>query len=578
MEFEPKKLVFFPSGRLGNAIFRYMACAVVNIMNPNLEYTLSSEFKPPTEKFVYYPGVDHLNDDYYQTNKTDSDSMMKEAAENNSILGFNTLGFFKQAIDVDNLTENNYINKNNGQGIFVKTCLTLNDDNFFDCFYQILKYFHVSMNGFFQFGHIYLKYKSHILNYMEGNKAEHFIQTNQNEKFLIRDILDDIILPTNKQYDIVIHIRLDDFRGRKDFIEIEHYFTLFETLVDIFEGRTICLVYQSTTTQADANYIAACLDWFKTRNIPLQLESNSLLVDFNIMKQAKILICSMSTLAWTAAYLSRVITHCYMPNYNFSKAGQPETYFHKPIPNTILYNVKTTPSILGQIKAYIITLPEFPERLARLDSLNQELAAIGLEPTIYNGVHGKDIDIHDAASMFTKIKHITWQNTTYFYNLRVRLNGVHMTRGEFGCAWSQLNLLRQLLTESFNVNYYLIMEDDVELVKPIGELYDLLDHIPADADLCHLAESDYHPFVLTKQANAYFYERKKQHSNRNTAYVVSKKGARKILEYTKNSINVPIDDLFSMVSRLTPDFRFYVPANYYFKEQENVKSTIGEIN
>ena len=35
-----KKLVFIPSGRLGNAIFRYMACAVVNLIHPSLEYTL----------------------------------------------------------------------------------------------------------------------------------------------------------------------------------------------------------------------------------------------------------------------------------------------------------------------------------------------------------------------------------------------------------------------------------------------------------------------------------------------------------------------------------------------------------
>jgi len=153
-----------------------------------------------------------------------------------------------------------------------------------------------------------------------------------------------------------------------------------------------------------------------------------------------------------------------------------------------------------------------------------------------------------------------------------------MTRGEFGCAWSHLNLLKQLITEP-NTNYYLVLEDDVELIKPIADLYHLLDNIPADADMCHLAKSDWYPFNRIKQVNDYFCEVEKQrYFNRTTAYLVSKKGAQKILDYTKNSINIPIDDLFNTIYRLTDDFRFYVPTDYFFKEQDNVASSITDIN
>jgi GR25 family glycosyltransferase involved in LPS biosynthesis len=200
---------------------------------------------------------------------------------------------------------------------------------------------------------------------------------------------------------------------------------------------------------------------------------------------------------------------------------------------------------------------------------------------MYEGVNGKDITIYEAASSQTQIKHITWRRTTYFYDTRVRKNGELMTKGEFGCAWSHLNLLRQLVQETSNAKkdaaYYLILEDDVELVKPLDKLYELLQHLPADADFCHLAKSDYHPFQKTRAVNAFFYECKKWYFNRTTAYIVSAKGAQKILDYTKNSINVPIDDLFNTIYRLTPDFRFYVPADYFFKEQDNVESIIGAI-
>jgi GR25 family glycosyltransferase involved in LPS biosynthesis len=117
----------------------------------------------------------------------------------------------------------------------------------------------------------------------------------------------------------------------------------------------------------------------------------------------------------------------------------------------------------------------------------------------------------------------------------------------------------------------------VELVKPLEELYQLLQHLPADMDMCHLAKSDWYPFALTNQVNAYFAECAKLFFNKTTAYIVSKKGAQKILAYTPSSINVPIDDLYNMIYRLT-DFRFYVPLTYFFKEQDNISSSIKDID
>jgi GR25 family glycosyltransferase involved in LPS biosynthesis len=562
-EVEPNKLVFYPSGRLGNAIFRYMACSIVNTINPALEYTLLADFDPPKENFTYYAGLDQEGCDEYKTREIDSKAMEKEAMQDSTILGFNTLGYFKHTID--KLTSNIYINKANGQGLYVKNMITINDDTFFSMFYKKLENFHVCMDGFFQFGYIYLKYKPQILNYMEEHKNEHFIQTDRNERFLMRDILDDMTL--EKQYDIAIHIRLDDFNGRLDFIEIEYYLELFESLLPQMQDKTICLVYQGSQSAADAQYIERCLQWFRENELNVRVESNSLLCDFNIMKQAKILVCSMSTLAWTAAYLSKRIQQCYMPNYNFQGTKRNGVYFHKPIENTVLYKVKTSPNL--NIKPQIITLPEFSDRLAKLDGLMHGLSIIGLDTNVFYGVYGKDIRVYDAAYKVTGIKHISWQGTSCFYDMRVRLNGQPMAKGEFGCAWSHLNVLRQLVTEPTGT-YYLIFEDDVELVKPLDALHELLQNIPADADMCHLCKSLWYPFVLTQKVNDYFYECKKQYFSHGTAYLMSQKGAQKVLDYTNNYVNVPADDLYNMVYRLTPDFRFYVPADFYFKEQDNV--------
>jgi GR25 family glycosyltransferase involved in LPS biosynthesis len=554
-----------------------MATALVNIINPGLEYTLLANFQPPDKKLTYYPGVDYEGFDVYKSNNNAAE-MEEEAIINNNIMGYNSLGYFKHTIVLECLKSNQYINKENGEGIYVKNTIQLDDKNFFNMFYKKLENYNVYMDGFFQFGYNYLKYKTYILNYIETHKHTHFIQTDRNEQFLMRDLIDD--LPIEKQYDIAIHIRLNDFNGLPDFIEVEHYLNLFDSMVGAFDGKKICLVYQPVVSFNDYQYIATCAEWFKSRTIPLAFESNSLLVDFNIMKQAKILVCSMSTLSWTAAYLSKHIQMCYMPNYNFYATERQSFFFHKPISNTILYNIKTTPKILSQIKPYILTLPEYAERLIKLDGLNVQLALIGLDAAITEGVNGKQIHISDTTEVDGFLKQITWKDTTYFYDARVRICGTPMTRGEFGCAWSHLNLLKQLVADTDpSINYYLVLEDDVELIKPIAELYHLLDHIPADADLCHLAKSDWYPFNRINQVNDYFCEVEKQrYFNRTTAYLVSKKGAQKILDYTKNSINIPIDDLFNRIYRLTDNFRFYVPTDYFFKEQDNVASSITDIN
>jgi len=97
----------------------------------------------------------------------------------------------------------------------------------------------------------------------------------------------------------------------------------------------------------------------------------------------------------------------------------------------------------------------------------------------------------------------------------------------------------------------------------------LLLHIPDDMDFCHLALSDWYPFVLTQPKNDYFYECEKRFFNRTTAYIVSRKGAKKILDYIGNEINLPIDDLINTIYRTQMGFKFYVPKTYFFKEQDN---------
>ena len=230
------------------------------------------------------------------------------------------------------------------------------------------------------------------------------------------------------------------------------------------------------------------------------------------------------------------------------------------------------------VKTFIVTLPDYSERLLKLSGLRKELSSIGLETELYYGVNGKEIHLEN--TQLNHLKTIHYKNDSYLYDATVRTNGAPMSKGEFGCAWSHLNLLKQLVNEppSSAINYYLVLEDDVELVKPIEELACTLQNMPDDVDMCHLAKSDWYPFQKTKSVNDCFDECAKTYFNRTTAYLISKKGAEKVLAYTNNHINLPSDDLYCTIYRETSDFCFYVPKEYLFKEQDNITSTIGDIN
>ena len=58
------------------------------------------------------------------------------------------------------------------------------------------------------------------------------------------------------------------------------------------------------------------------------------------MKNAEILVCSLSTLSWCAALLSENLKTCYIPDWNHKTPSiGKHTKFRKPIENTIFYSI-----------------------------------------------------------------------------------------------------------------------------------------------------------------------------------------------------------------------------------------------
>jgi hypothetical protein len=194
--------------------------------------------------------------------------------------------------------------------------------------------------GYYQHDRIYKENKGTLITYM-NNHLDHFVLTDgitagdgHLEQFFIRDLLYE---PAgfSKIYDIVIHIRLDDHVTHGLNIRIEYVLGLLER-IPIVENS--CIVVQTPTTDFEREYIRAIVDFVFTKyGVNIRVESNDTLTDYYIMKNAHVLVCSMSTLSWAAAFLSSRIEKCYFPDHSMPHG--PHCSMKRPIENTELYSI-----------------------------------------------------------------------------------------------------------------------------------------------------------------------------------------------------------------------------------------------
>ena len=183
-------------------------------------------------------------------------------------------------------------------------------------------------DGYFQHDKIYVLFKSQIINFIKSH-PEIILTSDHNENYKAINLVNFNI---SRQYNIVLHLRLEDF------IEISHVINpnslkkIIDNFVSEYPNETICFVLNTPKTEIEKKYIN-----YLTENLSnYKIESNDVITDFTIMRNAKTLVCSCSTLSWAASFLSETVEKVYMPNYN-----NPERIhetFKYPISNTVLYD------------------------------------------------------------------------------------------------------------------------------------------------------------------------------------------------------------------------------------------------
>jgi GR25 family glycosyltransferase involved in LPS biosynthesis len=503
-------VVFRPSGRLGNAIFRYLCCALL-CEKYNMKYILYNDF---------------LSDN----NIHEKDNILSDVTEQRFI---------------ELMNDNNKINS------------------------------HILVSGIMQIDFIYTHYKSKIMKWI-GENPHHQIQTDGNDNYSRYNVSDIVLRKDTKAYDVCIHLRLGDvFRSKNHdnwhYVSPEYLFPVYEELyiTKKFENKNVCIVVESKTPDEMVE-IKKHTDWFSTKGINVTIENNDILTDYHIVKNSKIVICTHSSFSWMAVYFSQTVTECYCPNYNYFQNHMTNVCFRNPIVNTRLYNTWSTS--IRRVRAMIITLENIPERTEKCLKLINNLNRIGITTELFYGADGRDIT---TTSINDDIYVANYKDNYYICDNRYK----KMKRGELGCAISHVSVYKKLLTDNYH-DYYLIFEDDADLVCSLDHLYKSIINLQSSSyNLVHMAMSDWYPFSDGEKSKIDgFLIPQLQHFNRATAYMISKGGCIKLLNAIDyNRIGCPADDLLSL-SYNNGIIDMIVPTSYFFKERIDNFSSILQVN
>ena len=91
-------------------------------VDTDIQRDLSSvKLKDDSEEFTFFKGLDHKNDDLFFFNNLSLKECKKKVIETPGCVGFNTLGFFKSKIDINNLKPSEYFNDKDG--VYVRNTL-----------------------------------------------------------------------------------------------------------------------------------------------------------------------------------------------------------------------------------------------------------------------------------------------------------------------------------------------------------------------------------------------------------------------------------------------------------------------
>jgi GR25 family glycosyltransferase involved in LPS biosynthesis len=212
-------------------------------------------------------------------------------------------------------------------------------------------------------------------------------------------------------------------------------------------------------------------------------------------------------------------------------------------------------SPIARTMVVIVAVPAHVERNQWMEFQRALFSQMGLASRFSYGIDGSELVVWGTSDQTLKL--LKCGERESIYDTTRRINGDPMSPENLACSWSHLLVYEQLI-EDPTYDRYLVLENDAELISP-QLLVELLEHLPENFDLAHLGTSEWYRFECVSAVNAHYWDIRKQYFNNAHAYVLSKKGARKLLAFADGTVSLPADDLLSNAFLMTSDFDVIVP-------------------
>jgi hypothetical protein len=185
--------------------------------------------------------------------------------------------------------------------------------------------------GFYQHDKYYIQYKKEIIEYIKTHGDYKIFASHVNEPYFLRDVIQYVETPI---YDLAIHIRLGDFIELGWTINPLYMKDLWN-IIGLSSDKKVCIVAHPTNSVVEEQYIR-----FLQILIPhaiLEMNTDPMR-DYNILRNARRLVCSCSTMSWIASMFSNVEDQfVYFPNY---RSRWNHEQFRKPHDRIEYYDIK----------------------------------------------------------------------------------------------------------------------------------------------------------------------------------------------------------------------------------------------
>lgn len=243
---------------------------------------------------------------------------------------------------------------------------------------------------------------------------------------------------------------------------------------------------------------------------------------------------------------------------------QPIPVEHKNYSNYIALRT-TWKEACRQLPNLGISCINLESSTTRREFTKSQIDKIGLHYEIFDAVDGKKIDIVEG-------KWAEYMGERFVYNPIIKNGRNKLSYGEIGCFLSHILLVRKMLKE--NHDFFLILEDDNEIVDSNLARLQLMNIPETDFDLCLFSASMNCHIFPTRTINNYYGYPNITRFNRANAVLYSRRGLEKILEiFNNNGITMPYDDFLEFCN-----LNIIIPKKFLYKINDSLfKSDIWNI-